>query len=169
MVVLSLFDGISCGRIALERTGITVKKYFASEIDKYAISVALANYPDTIEIGDVTKIFYKNGVLHTENGTFKVPKIDMVIGGSPCQGFSNAGKKRNFDDPRSRLFYEYVRILEEIKPRYFLLENVVMKKEWEDIISSAVGVSPFIIDSALVSAANRKRLYWTNICVGGSR
>lgn len=152
MVVLSLFDGISCGRKALEMAGIPVDSYYASEIDKYAVSVAMDNYPDTIQLGDVCLVKAED-----------LPHIDLLIGGSPCQGFSNAGKGRNFDDPRSRLFWEYVRILEETKPEFFLLENVCMKKEWEDVISNALGVEPIMIDSALTSAAVRKRLYWTNI------
>ena len=151
--VLSLFDGISCGHIALDKAGIPINKYYASEIDKYAIKVTNKNYPDTINLGDVTTV---NGELFTE-------KIDLLIGGSPCQGFSQAGKMKNFDDPRSKLFWEYVRILHEVKPKYFLLENVVMKQEWQDIISEALGVKPIMIDSALTSAATRKRLYWTNI------
>lgn len=151
--VLSLFDGISCGHIALDKAGIPINKYYASEIDKYAIKVTNKNYPDTINLGDVTTV---NGELFTE-------KIDLLIGGSPCQGFSQAGKMKNFDDPRSKLFWEYVRILKEVKPKYFLLENVVMKQEWQDIISEALSVKPIMIDSSLTSAATRKRLYWTNI------
>ena len=151
--VLSLFDGISCGHIALDKAGIPINKYYASEIDKYAIKVTNKNYPETINLGDVTTV---SGELFTEN-------IDLLIGGSPCQGFSQAGKMKNFDDPRSKLFWEYVRILQEVKPKYFLLENVVMKQEWQDIISEALGVKPIMIDSSLTSAATRKRLYWTNI------
>lgn len=151
--VLSLFDGISCGHIALDKAGIPINKYYASEIDKYAIKVTNKNYPETINLGDVTTV---SGELFTE-------KIDLLIGGSPCQGFSQAGKMKNFDDPRSKLFWEYVRILQEVKPKYFLLENVVMKQEWQDIISEALGVNPIMIDSSLTSAATRKRLYWTNI------
>lgn len=150
--VLSLFDGMSCGQIALNRAGIKYDNYFASEIDKHAIKVTQANYPDTIQLGDVTKV--KGAEL---------PKIDLLIGGSPCQGFSFAGKQLNFDDPRSKLFFEFVRLLEETKPKYFLLENVVMKKEYEQIITDHLGVEPILINSALVSAQNRKRLYWTNI------
>lgn len=152
MNVLSLFDGISCGQVALERAGIKVDKYFASEIDKYAIQVTQKNFPNTIQLGDITQL--KGSTL---------PKIDLLIGGSPCQGFSFAGKQLNFIDPRSRLFFEYVRLLDEVKPRYFLLENVKMKKEYQDIISKYIGVEPIEINSALVSAQNRKRLYWTNI------
>lgn len=151
--VLSLFDGISCGRVALERAGIPVEKYYASEIDKYAIQVAQKNYPDTLQIGDCTKIDYKK----------YAGEIDLLIGGSPCQGFSFAGKQLNFADPRSRLFFEFVRALKELKPKYFLLENVKMKKEFQDIISQQLGIEPIEINSALVSAQNRKRLYWTNI------
>lgn len=151
--VLSLFDGISCGHIALDKAGIPINKYYASEIDKYAIKVTNKNYPETINLGDVTTV---SGELFTE-------KIDLLIGGSPCQGFSQAGKMKNFDDPRSKLFWEYVRILQEVKPKYFLLENVVMKQEWQDVISEALGVKPIMIDSSLTSAATRKRLYWTNI------
>ena len=124
----------------------------ASEIDKYAIKVTQANYPNTIQLGCVKDIDIN--ALH---------EIDLLIGGSPCQGFSFAGKQLNFDDPRSKLFFEYVRILEAIKPKYFLLENVKMKKEFQDIISKILGVQPVEINSALVSAQNRKRLYWTNI------
>jgi DNA-cytosine methyltransferase len=150
--VLSLFDGMSCGQIALEKLGIKVNNYFASEIDKYAIQVTKDNYPNTKHIGDVTQVKESN-----------LPNIDLLIGGSPCQGFSFAGKQLNFDDPRSKLFFEFVRLLKETKPKYFLLENVLMKKEYEQIITDHLGVEPIFINSALVSAQNRKRLYWTNI------
>ena len=156
MNVLSLFDGMSCGQIALNRAGIKYDKYFASEIDKPAIKVTMANYPNTIQIGSVTEVKAEN-----------LPKIDLLIGGSPCQGFSFAGKQLNFDDPRSKLFFEYVRLLKECKPKYFLLENVKMKKEYQDVISEHLGVEPIEINSSLVSAQNRKRLYWTNITVVG--
>lgn len=149
--VLSLFDGISCGQVALERAGIKVNNYFASEIDKHAIKVTQANYPDTIQLGDVTKV--KGAEL---------PKIDLLIGGSPCQGFSFAGKQLNFDDPRSKLFFEFVRLIKEVKPKYWLLENVVMKQEYQDIISKHLGVEPVKLNSALTSAQNRVRLYWAN-------
>lgn len=152
MNVLSVFDGMSCGRIALERAGIPVTNYYASEIDKYAIQVASKNYPDTHHIGDVTQVNPDN-----------LPNIDLLIGGSPCQGFSFAGKQLNFDDERSKLFFEFVRLLKELKPKYFLLENVRMKKEYQDIISEYLGVEPIKINSSLVSAQNRVRLYWTNI------
>lgn len=150
--VLSCFDGISCGMVALDQAGIKVDEYYASEIDKYAIKVSEKNYPNIKHIGDVTKV--KGADL---------PKIDLLIGGSPCQGFSFAGKQLNFNDERSKLFFEYVRLLEETKPKYFLLENVKMKKEYQDVISKYLGVEPIEINSALVSAQNRKRLYWTNI------
>lgn len=154
MNILSLFDGMSCARIALERADMAVKNYYASEVDKYAIQVSKANYPDIQHIGCV------KDVLNTY-----LPEIDLLIAGSPCQGFSFAGKQLNFNDERSALFFEFVRILNEIKPKYFLLENVKMKKEYQDIISQHVGVHPIEINSALVSAQNRRRLYWTNIPV----
>lgn len=150
--VLSLFDGMSCGQIALNRAGIKYDNYFASEIDKHAIKVTQTNYPNTIQLGDVTKVFAKD-----------LPKIDLLIGGSPCQGFSFAGKGLNFEDPRSKLFFEFVRLKNETQPKYFLLENVKMKKEYQDIISSYLGVEPIMINSNLVSAQNRVRYYWTNI------
>ncbi len=158
MNVLSLFDGMSCGQIALKNLDVKVDNYYASEIDKYAIQIAKKNFPNTIHLGDVTQIpssvFGANG-FNT--------KIDLVMGGSPCQGFSRAGKNLNFDDPRSKLFFEFVRLVEELKPKYFLLENVKMTKEHRDTISKFLGVEPIYIDSALVSAQTRKRYYWTNI------
>jgi DNA (cytosine-5)-methyltransferase 3A len=152
MNILGLFDGMSCGQIALNRVGIKYDKYFASEIDKHAIKVTQHNYPETIQLGDVTQIKGSN-----------LPKIDLLIGGSPCQGFSFAGKRLNFDDPRSKLFFEFVRLKEELKPKYFLLENVKMKKEHEQVITEHMGVEPIRINSKLVSAQHRERLYWTNI------
>jgi len=152
MNVLSLFDGMSCGQITLNKLGIKYDNYFASEIDKYAIKVTQSNYPNTIQLGDVTKVEGKN-----------LPKIDLLIGGSPCQGFSFAGKQLNFDDPRSKLFFEYVRLKNELQPKYFLLENVRMKKEYQDVISSYLGVEPIEINSSLFVPQNRLRLYWTNI------
>ena len=154
--VLSLFDGMSCGQISLDKLGIPVKNYFASEIDKYAIKVTQANFPETVQLGDVTTV-----------DPDSLPKIDLLIGGSPCQGFSFAGKNLNFDDPRSQLFFEYARLLKALKPRYFLLENVRMKKESMDVITEALGVEPVAINSNLVSAQNRYRLYWTNIPMDG--
>jgi DNA-cytosine methyltransferase len=161
MNVLSLFDGMSCGRIALDQLGIPVDKYYASEIDKYAIQVAQANYPDTIHVGDICNLDpedYKD--------------IDLILAGSPCQGFSFAGKQLAFDDPRSALFFEFIRLLKAIKPKYFLLENVRMKKEFLQVISEQVsecypeipfGIEPIFINSSLVSAQSRQRYYWTNI------
>ena len=161
--VLSLFDGMSCGRLALERAGFPVHNYFASEIDKYAIQVARANFPDTVHLGDVTGVKTVDGRLMVENAGWI--KIDLLIGGSPCQGFSFAGKQLNFEDPRSKLFFEYVRLWKALKPRWFLLENVNMKQEYQDVISDMLGVKPVRINSNLVSAQNRDRLYWTNIPV----
>lgn len=153
--VLSLFDGYAGARVALKRARISVKNYYASEVDKYAIQISSKNYPDIKHLGDVTKW-----------GAWKLPKIDLLIGGSPCQGFSIAGKQLNFEDERSKLFFEYVKILNAVKPKYFLLENVKMKKESRDVISELLGVEPIEINSALVSAQNRPRLYWTNIKIG---
>ena len=152
MNVLSLFDGMSCGQLALQRAGIQVENYYAAEIDKYAIKVTQANFPGTVQLGDVTAV-----------DTDSLPDIDLLIGGSPCQGFSFAGKQLNFDDPRSKLFWEYVRLLNALKPKYFLLENVKMKKESMDVITRALRVDPIFINSRLFSAQNRPRMYWTNI------
>lgn len=149
--VLSLFDGMSCGQLALQRAGIEYKEYYASEIDKHAISVTQHNFPNTKQLGSITEL-----------KSYNLPKIDLLIGGSPCQSFSNAGKGEGFDG-KSGLFWEYLRVLKETKPTYFLLENVKMKKEWRDIISKELGVKPIEINSSLVSAQNRPRLYWTNI------
>lgn len=153
MNVMSLFDGMSCGRLALERAGLPVTTYRASEIDKYAIKIAQKNYPDTIQIGDVESL--------SDGRSY--PQMDLLLGGSPCQGFSFAGSQLNFDDPRSKLFWRYVWFLKENKPEYFLLENVRMNQKSQDIISRALGVEPVAINSNLVSAQNRYRLYWTNI------
>lgn len=151
--ILSLFDGMSCGQIAINRIGIKYDNYFASEIDKYAINITQKNFPNTIQLGDVTKIKADN-----------LPKIDLLIGGSPCQSFSNANGDGKGFEGKSGLFWEYLRLLKETQPKYFLFENVIMKKkEWEDIISNALGVKPILIDSKLVSAQRRPRLYWTNI------
>jgi DNA-cytosine methyltransferase len=158
MNVLSLFDGMSCGQIALNKLGIKVDNYFASEIDKYAMQVTQKNYPNTKQIGCVTKVKGED-----------LPSIDLLIGGSPCQSFSTMGLYREgmgdnigFEG-RSGLFWEFVRVLKETKPTYFLLENVVMKKEWEQVITDALGVEPIKINSALLSCQRRNRLYWTNI------
>jgi len=152
MRVLSLFDGMSCGRIALEQLGIPVDNYFASEIDKNAIHITMKNWRDTIQVGDIDNL-----------DDFDLGEIDLLIGGSPCQGFSFSGKQLNFDDERSRLFFKYVYFLYKYKPKYFLLENVVMKQEYQDIITQYLGVKPIKINSSLVSAQSRNRLYWTNI------
>lgn len=173
--VLSLFDGMSCGQQALERTGIKVSKYYASEIDNHAITVTMANYPNTIQLGSVTEV-----------DGYNLPKIDLLIGGSPCQSFSFAGKRKGMStkceteiltlehylelkaegyefEGQSYLFWEFMRLLNEVKPKYFLLENVMMGEKWEKVLSKAIGVNPIEINSALVSAQNRRRLYWTNI------
>lgn len=154
LTVLSLFDGISCGRVALQRANIPVAKYYASEIDKYAIQVTQKNWPDTIQLGDVKNVWARN-----------LPKIDLLIGGSPCQDLSIAKNDRQgLKGARSGLFWHYVRLLRTCKPKYFLLENVAsMPKEAKQIITRELGVEPILINSALVSAQQRKRLYWTNI------
>ena len=167
MKVLSLFDGMSCGQLALNRLGIKVDKYYASEIDKFAIQVTQANFPNTIQVGDVCN-------LKAED----YQDIDLILAGSPCQGFSFAGKQLAFDDERSVLFFEFIRLLKEIKPKYFLLENVKMKKEFLEVITDQVSacypefqgkdlfggkIEPILINSALVSAQSRQRYYWTNI------
>jgi DNA (cytosine-5)-methyltransferase 3A len=175
MNVLSLFDGMSCGQQALERAGILITNYYASEIDKYAITVTMANYPNTIQLGSVVGV-----------DGYKLPKIDLLIGGSPCQSFSFAGKRKGMStkceteiltldhylelksegyefEGQSYLFWEFMRLLNECKPKYFLLENVEMGEKWEKVLSKAIGVNGIHINSALVSAQNRKRIYWTNI------
>ena len=161
--VLSLFDGMSCGRLALERAGLTVENYFASEIDKHAIKVSSSNWEDVTNVGDIKKLDYTKNLLLSEKGNFQVPEIDLIIAGSPCQGFSFAGKQLAFDDPRSSLYFKFEDLLNKIKPKYFLLENVRMKKEHQDTITKRLGVEPIKINSNLVSAQNRNRLYWTNI------
>jgi len=175
MNVLSLFDGMSCGQQALERAGIKVENYFASEIDKYAIQVTMANYPNTIQLGSVVGV-----------DGYALPKIDLLIGGSPCQSFSFAGKRKGMAttdeqeiltlehylklkadgyefEGQSYLFWEFMRLLYEVKPKYFLLENVEMGEKWERVLTQAIGVNALHINSALVSAQNRKRIYFTNI------
>lgn len=158
MNILSLFDGTSAGRLAAERASLPINKYYASEIDKYAIAVSKKNYPDIIHLGNVEDY---------QEWDIDFGKIDLLLGGSPCQGFSIAGKQLNFEDPRSKLFFEYVEILKKIREKnpnvLFLLENVRMKKEFQNIISEHLGVEPIEINSNLVLAQNRKRLYWTNI------
>jgi len=175
MNILSLFDGMSCGQQALERAGIKVDNYFASEIDKYAIQVTMANYPNTKQLGSVVDV-----------DGYKLPKIDILIGGSPCQSFSFAGKRKGMStkceteiltlehylqlksegyefEGQSYLFWEFMRLLNECKPTYFLLENVEMGEKWEKVLSKAIGVNGIHINSALLSAQNRRRIYWTNI------
>ena len=155
--VLSLFDGMACGRLALDRAGINVSSYYASEVDKYAIKVAQDNHPNIIQIGDVKNVYAKDAPC----------KIDLVLAGSPCQGFSYAGKQLNFEDERSALFFEFIRVLREVQainPNVkFLLENVRMKEEWRNVISQYLGVQPILINSKLVSAQSRPRWYWSNI------
>lgn len=153
MRVLSLFDGICCGHLALERAGIKIDSYDAYEIEPNAIKATQANFPDVVHHGDVTK----------EDFTKYKGKIDLLIGGSPCTQLSMAGNGQGLKGAQSKLFYDYARALEEAQPKYFLLENVIMKKEWEDIITKILGVEPIEINSSLVSAQNRRRLYWTNI------
>ena len=149
--VLSLFDGMSCGQLALDTLGIKVNNYFASEIDPYAMQIAKKNYSNTKHIGSVLDVRGSD-----------LPRIDLLIGGSPCQSFSNAGDGSGMEG-KSKLFWEFVRVLKETKPTYFLLENVKMKKEWEKIITDTLGVEPIAINSRLLTAQNRPRLYWTNI------
>lgn len=187
MKVLSLFDGIACGYEALVKAGIKIDSYYASEVDADAMEVATMNHPDVIELGDVREISYdpKKGILHSANGNYKVGKIDLLMGGSPCTNFSSIGyargmvsgdsdvlsleqylelKGQNAEfEGQSYLFWEYLRILREVKPKHFLLENVEMSKKWEAIINNAVGAMPVKINSNLVSAQNRPRLYWTNV------
>ena len=140
-----MFDGISCGHVALDRAGIKVDNYYASEIEPNAIKVTMKNYPNTIQLGDITTLDLST-----------LPQIDLLIGGSPYQGFSKAGKGLNFEDPRSKLFFVYVDVLKYLRNRnpnlHFLLENVEMKKEWEDVITEYLGVEPIHINSNLVSA-----------------
>lgn len=156
MRVLSLFDGISCGQVALHRAGIVPSIYYASEIDKHAIKVTQSNFPNTIQLGDVRDVrkLVQGGVFGG---------IDLLIGGSPCQGFSKAGKQQGFSDPRSQLLFEYVSIKAALRPKWWLLENVRMKPADCDLVSLLMGVEPVEIDSAMFSAQRRKRLYWTNI------
>lgn len=154
MKILSLFDGISCARVALERAGIPVEVYYASEVDKYAMQISAKNYPDIVQVGSVVGL-----------DTTQFKDVDLMVGGSPCQDLSIAKKDRKgLDGERSGLFWEYVRILKEVKPKYFILENVAsMPKEAKDIITKELGVEPIMINASLVSAQNRKRLFWTNI------
>lgn len=154
MNVLSLFDGMSCGQLALSKMGIKVDNYFASEIENDSIKVTTKNFPNTIQIGDVCKVDASN-----------LPKIDLLLAGSPCQSFSGAVSSNTGFDGKSKLFFEFLRLLKETKPTYWLLENVEMKKEWEDVITEKVGVQPIHINSSHFSAQSRPRVYWTNIPV----
>jgi DNA-cytosine methyltransferase len=159
MNVLSLFDGCSGGQIALQRAGFKVDNYFASEIDKYPIKVTQANFPNTVQLGDVTDL---------DPHEIAYWDIDLMMGGSPCQGFSFAGHQLNFDDPRSKLFFNFVEMLEIVKPKYVLLENVRMAKKSQDVISDYMGFQPQPLNSKYVSAQNRYRLYWFGKRVGDS-
>lgn len=152
MKVLSLFDGMACGLQSLKDAGASVTEYHAFEVDKHAINVAKANHPEIIHHGEVT--------FMTDFSQFK--GFDLLIAGSPCQGFSFAGKQLNFNDPRSQLFFEFVRAKNEIRPRFFMLENVAMQNKFRDVITEYVGLGPVKINSALVSAQNRVRYYWCN-------
>lgn len=152
--VLSLFDGISCGQVALEKLGITYE-YYASEIDEKSISITQKRFPNTIQIGDITKL--------TDKFLLSMGPFDLIMGGSPCQGFSPAGLKKGFADPRSQLFYAFDRILKLLKPKYFLLENANMNAAYKDTITKAMNCEPYKINAAKVSAQNRVRNYWTNI------
>lgn len=154
MKVLSLFDGISCAKVALERAGIPVEAYYASEVEPNAIAISKKNHPDIIHMGDITTLRAKN-----------VGQIDLMIGGSPCQDLSAAKQNRKgLEGDRSKLFFEYVRLLEEVKPTWWILENVAsMTRESRNRISEILGMEPVMIDAALVSAQSRKRLFWTNI------
>ena len=168
MKILSLFDGMSCARVALERAGIPVEAYYASEIDRYAMQISAKNYPDIVQLGSVVGLGYDAGQFLRDGNTLGIDymeDIDLLIGGSPCQDLSIAKKNRKgLDGERSGLFWEYVRILKEVKPKYFILENVnSMPKEAKALITETLGVEPIMINAALVSAQNRKRLFWTNI------
>jgi len=156
MNVLSLFDGMSCGQLALERANVSVDNYYACEIDKYAIQIAQKNFPNTIQLGDVT----------TANYYFD-KDIDLLLGGSPCQGFSFAGEQLAFNDPRSKLFFEFIKVMNDLKPRYVLLENVRMKKQFEDVITEHMGFPPQLLNSSVVSAQNRWRNYWFGTYING--
>lgn len=164
MNVLSLFDGISCGRVALERAGIKVDNYYASEIEAPSIAISKYNHPDIIQVGDITKLSYKDGVLYSEFGEFYVGSIDLVIGGSPCQSISGLGKKDGLAG-KSGLFYHWLRIKEEVSPKFWLLENVVGNKNATEVITKLVSGNTFILNSNCFSAQNRARRYWTNIKV----
>lgn len=167
-ILLSLFDGISCGREAVRQCGVPSSqiRYFASEIDPNAIRVAQHRFPDTVQIGDVKQVRYRNGTLHSENGNHRIGRVFLLLAGSPCQGFSSNGEKKLFDDPRSALYFDFERILRETSPRYFLLENVAMPKHIEEHITKRLapyGARLHRLNSNNWSAQNRPRLYWTNL------
>jgi DNA (cytosine-5)-methyltransferase 3A len=168
MNVLSLFDGCSGGQVALQKLGIHVDNYYASEIDKYAIKVTQANFPNTIQLGDVTQVKPSERGMGVDYALDYDPPIDLLMGGSPCQGFSFAGHQLNFDDPRSKLFFDFIRIRDECMPKYVLLENVRMAKKSQDVISKYMGFEPQALNSSRVSAQNRYRLYWFGKRVGDS-
>lgn len=158
MIVLSLFDGMSCGQIALIELGVNVERYYASEVDKQAIAQTQLNFPNTIQLGDIN---------HWQEWDINWGTVDLILAGSPCQGFSLAGKQQGLEDPRSKLFWVFneirKRVLEENPNALFLLENVRMQPEYEQVINDALGLMPVVINSSLVSAQNRTRLYWSNI------
>lgn len=161
-----MFDGISCGQVALNNLGITEYNYFAAEIKKEAIYCTKVNYPNTIHIGDVRKIKYEDGILKTEVGEYKIGKIDLLIGGSPCQDLSPINsKKLGLNGEKSKLFWEFLRILKEVQPKYFLLENTKMSSINKEIIDKELKTGGVLIDSNLVSFQNRKRLYWSNVYI----
>src|SRR6056300_204078 len=166
MNVLSLFDGCSGGQVALQKLGIHVDNYYASEIDKYAIKVTQANFPNTIQLGDVTQVKPSERGMGVDYALDYDPPIDLLMCGSPCQGFSFAGHQLNFDDPRSKLFFDFIRIRDECMPKYVLLENVRMAKKSQDVISKYMGFEPQALNSSKVSAQNRYRLYWFGKLVG---
>ena len=166
LVVLSLFDGISCGQQALHRLDVEVDAYYASEVDTHAITLTQHNWPNTVQLGDVQRVKYIDGVLHSEHGEHRVPHVDLLIGGSPCQGFSLAGTQQQFKDARSKLIIDYIRVLQEVKPKYFLLENVRMPSECVMQISNWLrphGATLHKLNAKRWSAQNRMRYYWTNI------
>lgn len=164
MNILSLFDGISCGMLALNEAGIKVDSYYASEVNEKAIKVSNAHFPDIVRIGDVCKVNYSDGTLFWDGGEAKV-KIDVIIGGSPCQNLSNIGNKHGIRGDKSILALEYFRLLQQVKPRFFLLENVAMGKNDKEIFSTSLGLEPIFINSSVFGAQIRKRNYWTNIPV----
>lgn len=166
LTVLSLCDGISTGQQVLKELNIEVDKYFSSEIEKSAMMVTQYHFPNTIQIGDISKVKYDNGILSTENGDFEVPKIDLILSGTPCVSFSVAGKKENMQGVSGELFYEFVRILNEVKPTYFFFENVKMREDVAKEINEVLGVPYIYLNSADFSCHIRKRYYWTNIVDG---